>query len=167
MATKAVAIAGLVTVGVGTANSVLKEQKPPSTRFLIGCGVAFFAISAIGEAEPEVANALAFAVMVTVLLSDQSSGVLEYFNNGEMDTAPRRNPPKTPDTDSREVTIIRKHSAGAGDYRDDSTPPFPGLGGRGGTYAEPFADSDEALEAIRNGRPRRTIQRPPVIIRPT
>jgi hypothetical protein len=46
---RVIGVAALVTVGVGTANSMLKEQRPPSTRFLIGCGMTFLILSAMAE----------------------------------------------------------------------------------------------------------------------
>lgn len=101
-AQKAIATASLITVGVGTLNSFYKTKKPPSVRFLIGSGAAYVILSAIGEGEPEVAKALAFAVATTVVLGD-GGGVLSYLNgHGETDTKkaqPDDNAPLTSSAD--------------------------------------------------------------------
>jgi hypothetical protein len=101
MSQKAVVTCGVLTVGVGSLNSVAKQKELPSARFLIGAGVAFTLLSFLAEAEPEVAQALAVAVLVTVLLGE-GDGVLSYLNQrGELDTskkqpARRFTPPQTP-----------------------------------------------------------------------
>lgn len=86
-AQKVVGIAGLITVGVGAGNAIFKEKRPPSSRFLIGVGVAFFVLSALAEFDgsDEIAKGLALGVMTTVLLSDETGGVLRYLNTGELD----------------------------------------------------------------------------------
>src|SRR3954447_2407321 len=96
---KVIGVAALITVGVGTANSMLKHQKPPSTRFLIGCGMTFLILSAMAEfpTGEEVAKGLALGVMTTVLLSGEAGGLLAYIDKGEFDT----NPPKPDETPAR------------------------------------------------------------------
>lgn len=99
---RVIATAGLVAISVGSANAVFKHKQLPSTKFLIGSGVAFLILSALSEAEPELANAFAIAIATTVVLGD-GGGVLSYINNGEMDTkkgATRFTPdaPKEPPT---------------------------------------------------------------------
>jgi hypothetical protein len=83
--------AAVIAVGVGSANAVLRDKRLPSAKFLIGSGVAFLTISALAEAEPEVAKALAGAVATTVVLGE-GGGVLSYFDTGEMDTKKRPAP---------------------------------------------------------------------------
>ena len=104
MSQKAVITCGVLTAGVGSLNAVGKHHELPSAKFLIGTGVAFTLLSALAEAEPEVAQALAVAVLVTVLLGE-GDGVLSYLNDrGEIDTkkgggkAARFTPPSLPDS---------------------------------------------------------------------
>lgn len=77
---KVIATAGLISVSVGTANSVIKYKRPPSSRFLIGSGLAFLILSAMGNTEAlgEIAKGLAVGVMTTILLGE-GGGVLTYF----------------------------------------------------------------------------------------
>lgn len=91
--TRVIATAGIISVAVGSINSIAKDKKLPSTKFLIGSGVAFLILSAVAEADPELGNALAIAVCTTVVLGE-GGGVLSYINNGEMDTHKRGS--KTP-----------------------------------------------------------------------
>lgn len=93
--TRVIATAGIISVAVGSVNSIAKDKKLPSAKFLIGSGVAFLALSAIAEVDSDLGNALAIAVCATVVLGD-GGGVLSYINNGEMDTA-KRTKSKTPD----------------------------------------------------------------------
>lgn len=97
-ASKIIATAGIISVGVGTVNSFSKNHAPPSARFLIGSGAAFLVISAIAEVEPEIGQALAIAVMTTVLLGE-GGGVLTYISGkGEIDTQkPGYHPKREPD----------------------------------------------------------------------
>lgn len=95
---RVIATAGIVAVAVGSANSIGKNHKLPSAKFLIGSGVAFLVLSALAEVDLELANALAIAVCVTVVLGE-GGGVLSYINHGEMDTAKSKTgTPKTPPT---------------------------------------------------------------------
>lgn len=84
-ANRVIATAGIIAVAVGSVNAIAKDKKLPSTKFLIGSGVAFLILSAIADVEPELAQALAIAVCTTVVLGE-GGGVLSYINNGEMDT---------------------------------------------------------------------------------
>lgn len=54
-------------------------------RFLIGSGAAYVILSVIGEGEPEIAKALAFALATTVILGD-GGGVLSYLNSSKNET---------------------------------------------------------------------------------
>lgn len=97
---KVIATAGIVSVGIGTVNSFGKNHTPPSARFLIGSGAAFLLISGLAEFEPEIGQALALAVMTTVLLGE-GGGALSYINGkGEIDTQRRGTsvPKRTPDS---------------------------------------------------------------------
>lgn len=96
---RVIATAGLIAVAVGSINAIAKNQKLPSARFLIGSGVAFLIISAMADAEPELAQAFAIAICTTVVLGD-GGGVLSYINNGEMDTAKGKGGKFTPDAPS-------------------------------------------------------------------
>jgi hypothetical protein len=91
--TRVIATAGIISVAVGSVNSIAKDKKLPSAKFLIGSGVAFLCLSAIAEVDTELGNALAVAVCATVVIGE-GGGVLSYINNGEMDTQKR--PAKTP-----------------------------------------------------------------------
>lgn len=89
---RVIATCGLLSVTVGSVNSIAKDKQLPSARFLIGSGVAFLLLSALAEGEPEVAKALSIAVLTTVLIG-QGDGVLSYINHrGEIDTAQRFTP---------------------------------------------------------------------------
>ena len=131
-AQRVIATSALISVGVGSANSLAKQQKLPSARFLIGSGVAFLALSALAEAEPEVAKALAIAVLTTVLIG-QGDGVLSYLNqHGELDT--QRTPGFTPVAPQQPPTRVNRSGLPT-NPRTFTTPSpaignlIPGLGG--------------------------------------
>lgn len=102
---RVIATAGLVAVAVGSVNAIGKNKRLPSTRFLIGSGVAFFLLSALAEVDQELANALAIAVCATVVLGE-GGGVLSYINNGEMDTAKGQSKGYTPDNPTTPPTQV-------------------------------------------------------------
>lgn len=80
------ATSAIVAVGVGTANSFIRYHRPPSTRFLVGSGIAFLTLSALAEAEPELAQSFGMAIASTVVLGE-GSGLFSYVNKwGEADT---------------------------------------------------------------------------------
>lgn len=87
MNSKVIPTCALIVLGVGSVNSVAKNKRLPSSRFLIGTGVVFLVLSAIADVvDEQVANALAIAVAVTVVLGD-GDGVFSYVNkHGEADT---------------------------------------------------------------------------------
>jgi hypothetical protein len=97
MNTKVIPTAAVIVLGVGSVNSIAKNKKLPSTRFLIGTGVVFMVLAILAEADEQVANALAIAVAVTVVLGE-GDGVFSYVNrHGEADTkAPSRTPKNVP-----------------------------------------------------------------------
>lgn len=130
-----IATAGLISVGVGTINSIAKDKKPPSTRFLIGSGVAFLilsAMSSMGDGLGELAKGLALGVMTTVLLGD-GGGVLSYLGEREIDTkkaAPSA--PKGSDAESAEregvftsARVSVPNVVNGATYRSDNLAPFP------------------------------------------
>lgn len=82
---RVIATAGIISVSVGSANSIFRNKRLPSSRFLIGSGVAYLILSALAEGEPELAKGLAIGVMTTILLGE-GGGVLSYINHGEIDT---------------------------------------------------------------------------------
>lgn len=93
-ANRVIATSALISVGVGSINSVVKYGRPPSARFIIGSGVAYLALSALAEGEPEVAKALAIAIASTVVLGE-GDGVFAYVNKyGEANTKPGAKDPK-------------------------------------------------------------------------
>jgi hypothetical protein len=121
---KVIGTAGIISVGVGTANSYIKNDRPPSFRFLIGSGVAYLGLSALSEVEPEVAKGLAIAIATTVLLGD-GGGVLSYIaTHGETDTQKPKSPKKK--TTKKPVTRVRRLD-GNGWYSVDDLAAFPGL----------------------------------------
>lgn len=124
---RVVGVAALITVGVGTANSYLKEKKPPSTRFLIGCGMTFLVLSAMSEfpTGEEIAKGLALGVMSTVLLSGEAGGLLAYIDHGEFNTKPPENNPaaRTPATVRRPVQVRNPNNQ----FRPDTVGAIPGI----------------------------------------
>lgn len=85
--------AALVLV-IGTTNSFVKNGKWPTGRFWLGTGFMVVALSALSEAEPDVAAPLSIAVLTTVILGE-GDGLLSYIAiRGETDTK-RRAPKKT------------------------------------------------------------------------
>lgn len=131
---KIVATAGLVSVAVGSANSIVKYKRPPSSRFLIGSGVAFLVLSAMGQSESlgELAKGLALGIMTTILLGE-GGGVLSYFAGAEMDTqAPHRvatkKGPQAPRPHPSSLPMIRTHMQNSrGGFKLDTVPAQPGI----------------------------------------
>lgn len=127
---KVIATAGIISVGIGSANSVLKHKRPPSSKFLIGSGAAYLILSALADVEPEVAKGLAMGVATTVVLGE-GGGVLEYINGGEMDTAPKKKPQKPqpkprPQRTTQPRVTVRTVKPENG-YRGDTPTPIPGV----------------------------------------
>jgi len=127
---KVIATAGLVSVGVGSANAVLKYKRLPSWKFLVGSAFAFMILSAMGQGETtgEVAKGLALGVMTTVLLGE-GGGLFSYVaGDAEVDTAKRRvlaDTPPDPDAHRRIVRrIVPNYNGG---FRSDHLPPRPGV----------------------------------------
>lgn len=128
---KVIATAALISVGVGSANSIFKYKKAPSTKFLIGSGVAFLLLSGMANSQAlaEVAKGLALGIMTTILLGD-GGGVLTYFA-GEKETDTRA--PKSKGTvrpkEAAEYadSAIQLPRAGGQTFRLDNLTPFPGV----------------------------------------
>lgn len=75
---------------LGVLNSVRKDHKLPSARFLIGTGILFSGLSLLSEAQPDLAKGLALTVATTAFVG-QGDGVLTFLQDrGELDT--RRKP---------------------------------------------------------------------------
>lgn len=128
---KVIATAALVSVSVGSANAVLKYKRPPSYRFLIGSGMAFLLLSALGNSEAlgEVAKGLALGIMTTILLGE-GGGVMSYFaGEAEVNTAKRRilDDVEPADPDQRRRVHQRLTVNPQGGFRSDFLPPFPGV----------------------------------------
>lgn len=127
---KVVATAGLVSVAVGSANSIVKYKRPPSTRFLIGSGVAFMALSAMAASDTfgELAKGLALGVMSTILLGE-GGGVMTYFaGKEEVDTRkPKKDapPPNTSSSRQGAHTVAHPMVVVGGHYRSDRLTPQP------------------------------------------
>jgi hypothetical protein len=126
---KVIATAGLISVAVGSANSIVKYQKPPSTRFLIGSGIAFMVFSAMGStpALAEVAKGLAVGIMTTIVLGD-GGGVLTYFA-GKEETDTQKPTKRTPghSSPSKDAPRVRVVPNPNGQFRTDSIPAQPYL----------------------------------------
>lgn len=124
-----IATSAIISVGVGTVNSMVKYNRPPSMRFLIGSGVAFIALSALAEGEPEVAKALSIAIASTVVLGE-GDGVFAYVNKyGEGNTQPGAKDPLRTDRDR----TVRRNAASTAmpetdpTLRRDRVPAMPGI----------------------------------------
>lgn len=105
---KVVGVAAVVTLAVGSTNSILKEKRPPSGRFLIGTGVAFCILAAMAEFDgsDELAKGLALGVMTTVILSGEAGGLLSYIDTGELKTTkPTDDQPVA--TGRQRATVVR------------------------------------------------------------
>lgn len=129
---RVIGVAAIVTVGVGTVNAYVKDQKPPSTRFLIGCGMTFLVLSAMAEfpTGEEIAKGLAMGVMTTVLLSGEASGLLSYINKGEFDTTPKKDT-ANPEQRTSAATVRPVHVRNPnGNFRPDTVAPTPGIPAR-------------------------------------
>lgn len=129
---RVIGVAALVTVGVGTANSMLKEQRPPSTRFLIGCGMTFLVLSAMAEfpTGEEVAKGLALGVMTTVLLSGDAGGLLAYIDKGEFDTNPKKDTTTGNPEERAPVRVVRTvhvRNPNGPSFRPDTVAAIPGI----------------------------------------
>lgn len=131
-----IATAGLVSVGVGSANAILKDNRPPSARFLIGSGVAFLLLSAMangGDALAEIAKGLSLGIMTTILLGE-GGGVLSYLG-GEVDTQARgATAPKGSDEESslqegRQMTAVATwfDPPTSAPFHPGQLPVYPGL----------------------------------------
>lgn len=137
-AQKIIATAGIVSVGVGSANAVLKHKRPPSSKFLIGSGVAYLGLSALAQGQPDVAQGLALGIMTTIVLGE-GGGVLSYLDErGETDTQKAKKPkddeigapfnnPARPLEDIGGGGDFPEPDSMNGAYRPDTVPGFPGL----------------------------------------
>lgn len=88
MNNKVIPTSALIVLAVGSVNSIARNKRLPSTRFLIGTGVVFLILSALSDLlDEQVANSLSIAVAVTVVLGE-GDGVFSYVNrHGEADTS--------------------------------------------------------------------------------
>lgn len=127
-AQKFVIVSATLTFGIGTLNSLIKNNTLPSARFLIGSGVVYVALSAMAEGEPEIAKGLAMAVLTTAMLGN-GQGVLTYLEGrGELDTTrpagPKSGAQVAPRTSSQplsnNVTVVPIHK--------QKLPAIPGIG---------------------------------------
>lgn len=127
---RVVASAAIISVGVGSANAILKYHRLPSHRFIVGSGLSYLLLSAMaqGEASGEIAKGLALGVMTTILLGD-GGGLFSYIaGDAETDTAKKRILADSPDPDARPQRIIRTIIPNPnGGFRSDHLPPTPGV----------------------------------------
>lgn len=129
MSNKVIATAGIITVGVGSANAIANHKTLPSTRFLLGSGVLFLILSVMADSGlDELAKALSIAVMTTVILGE-GNGVLSWINQkGEVDTQRSANVKRRENaagvTTNKSVNVYGTHGASAG---PDTVSPFPGI----------------------------------------
>lgn len=131
---KVIATAGLISVAVGSANAMVKYKRPPSTRFLIGSGMAYLILSAMGASDTlgELGKGLALGIMTTIILGE-GGGVMSYFvGPAEGDTtAPKKQAAADREKASREAPrLISHHSNPKGAYRSDMVPAQPFFPGR-------------------------------------
>lgn len=128
-AQKVIATAGIISVGVGSANSILKYKRTPSYRFLVGSGVAYLLLSAMGNsaAMAEVAKGLALGIMTTVLLGD-GGGLLTYIaGEKETNTTKARILASAPSTPPQPRIVRNLVLDPRGGYRSDYVTPTPGV----------------------------------------
>lgn len=132
---KVVGIAAVVTLTVGATNSILKDKKPPSGRFLIGTGVAFCILAAMAEFDgsDEIAKGIALGVMTTVVLSGEAGGLLSYIDTGELKTTkPAEDKVKTTATGRQTRQVVRTvqvQRPGAFQVPQNPAAAIPGLTG--------------------------------------
>jgi hypothetical protein len=125
---RVIAACALIAVAVGSGNAIVKDKRLPSTRFLIGSGVAFLILSALsdmGEAGAEIGKGLAAGIMTTVVLGD-GGGLLSYIDHGEVDTQKKKGKGAPAPPSRQEVVVVPGHRPG-GTFRPDTLPSFPGL----------------------------------------
>lgn len=95
-AQRVIFVSMVITVGIGGGTKLLKENKWPSPRYLMGVGLTFLILSALAEWEPQVAGPLSGAVVATSLFADGGHGILSWFDTGELSTAPPKPKSHTP-----------------------------------------------------------------------
>lgn len=92
---RVLATSAIIALGIGSINSIAKYKRPPSARFVLGTGAAFFALSVLAEAEPDLAKAFGVAIASTVVLG-QGDGLFSYINKyGEANTQAGAKDPKS------------------------------------------------------------------------
>lgn len=127
---RVVASAALISVGVGSANAVLKYHHLPSHKFIVGSGLSYLLLSAMaqGEASGEIAKGLALGVMTTILLGD-GGGLFSYIaGDAEVNTTKKQilaDSPPDPDAHRPIVRNIVPNPNGG--FRADHLPPTPGI----------------------------------------
>lgn len=109
---KVIATAGLVSVAVGSANSMVKYKRPPSSRFLIGSGIAYLILSAMGASDAlgELAKGLAVGIMTTIVLGE-GGGVMTYFVGPREVNTTKRGKPVDPTAAKDQATKTRAAAA--------------------------------------------------------
>jgi len=136
---KIVGVCALLAVSVGAANSVFKNKRLPSSRFLIGSSVAFLILSAMSETDTgsELAKGLAMGIATTVVLGE-GGGLLSYLDGrGETDTQrdTKRRASSSAATSGLQPSApaddpaILTPTSGPTPLRSDHRPAFPGLFG--------------------------------------
>lgn len=90
---KIVLFSAIGTFGAGWFNASRKGHKTPSKKFFVGFGISFTALSFVSDVQPDVAGALAMAMLTTVAFGE-GGGLLKYLNDKGEVTTPT--PPKKP-----------------------------------------------------------------------
>lgn len=85
----------VISMVVGSLNSVYKNGKLPGMRFWFGNGIMFLMLSFLGAFEEEVAKNIAIAIAVFVVIGE-GGGVIDHFlgkgtASNTFDTTPKQN----------------------------------------------------------------------------
>lgn len=124
---KVIATAGLISVGVGSANAVFKFKRRPSTRFLIGSGIAYLILSAMGNSDTlgEIAKGLALGIMTTIIMGE-GGGLASYFLEKEAEDTRRPGADREdlPPQQQRPRRVVRVGNPN-GQFRPDQTAAQP------------------------------------------
>lgn len=116
--TTLIAACGFITFALGILNSVYKRRQLPPFRFFVGNGLLWLGLMSLDEFEPEIANALALAVVTFVVIGEGGGVLTHYVSNGrhnEFDTR-RKAATGSPDpaADSHGGAVVTRRTAAPG-----------------------------------------------------
>lgn len=85
----------VITLLIGSLNSVYKYKRLPNLRFFFGTGVLYLFLTGLGEFEEELSKSIAVAILVFVAVGE-GGGVLDHFigagsSKTTLDTTPPKN----------------------------------------------------------------------------